>query len=349
MSSLSTDNRLNSGFAEKIKVVGAIVGILSAVALATFIGFKPEKKKLLEWEYVSKSSLVNQSAPAADKIQVFYENRQIKQLTVITAKLSNVGSVPVEGSDEVFPKVTFVEKVISADAKEPNRRGIKAEARFDEHSVEVRHGLLNPGDSIPVQILIEGDPGEPGSLPPVMYRIAGIEEPLTRYPSPTQTRVGVAYFHFARPVEYTILIVTSFIPLLVVGLALAAYFEALDSFFPERKLRKIRKQATLIAFQGGDTVGEKLGKILYRELPNPLDKKAQDLAKNIEPNPDESLNDYVNRAIDLIEPQVKPKLISQRFKALDKSAAISAIVILGVAVASALVLLGSWHRIITNY
>ena len=53
-----------SDVTEKIKIVGAVVGIVSALAaVATFVGFKPEKRKTLEWEYVSKSSLVIQPLP----------------------------------------------------------------------------------------------------------------------------------------------------------------------------------------------------------------------------------------------------------------------------------------------
>ncbi len=165
-----------SRIADRVKIIGAVVGIVSALAaVATFVGVKPGKKRILEWEYVSKSSLVNPATPATEKIQISYDGKQIKQLTVITAKLSNTGSLPIEGDDEMYPTVKFAEKVIRADAKEPNRRGIKAETKFDDHSVQVQHGLMNVGDSVPVQILLEGDPGEIAQLPPILYHVSGIE------------------------------------------------------------------------------------------------------------------------------------------------------------------------------
>jgi len=261
----------SSDVAEKIKIVGTVVGIVSAVAaVATFIGFKPEKRKVIEWEYVSKSSLVNPATSATEKIQVFYDARQIKQLTVITAKLSNTGSLAVDGSDEMYPVVKFSEKVIRADTKEPNRLGIRAEARFDEHSVEIRHGLLNPGDSIPIEILIEGDPGKITAFPPVLYRISGIEQPVTRYPAAVQARVGVAYFNFARPLEYLILIFVSFAPVLFSLLVAAGIALSLESMFPEKKLARILKNPASISVREGNSAQDKLAKKVYVDLPRPL-------------------------------------------------------------------------------
>src|ERR1044071_10361358 len=78
---------------EKIKLIATIVGILSPIlALATFIGFKPEKTKSLEWVYLSKSSLVNTTAASSEKIEVVYDGRKIKQLSVVSARLSNPGA-----------------------------------------------------------------------------------------------------------------------------------------------------------------------------------------------------------------------------------------------------------------
>ena len=67
---------------EQIKLILTIVGVLSPIiALATFLGFKPEKRKALEWEYVAKGSLVDPSVVSVEKIKVVYDGREITQLT----------------------------------------------------------------------------------------------------------------------------------------------------------------------------------------------------------------------------------------------------------------------------
>ena len=338
-----------SEVAEKIKIIGTAVGIVSALAaVATFIGFKPEKKKVIEWEYISKSSLVNPATPATEKIQVSYDGRQIKQLTVVTAKLSNTGALSVEGSDEMYPTVKFSEKVIRADTKEPNRLGVRAEAQFDEHSVEIRHGLLNPGDSIPIEILIEGDPGKISGFPPVLYRISGIEQPVTRYPAPVQARVGIAYFDFGRPIEYLILIFASFVPLLFSLLVAAGIGLSVESMYPERKLVKILKNPASVSVREGNSAQEKLAKALYVDLPSPLDKAAEKLVRETNQNPGDSQDDYVVRVTTAVKSQVMPTGISERLQRLDKGAVVVFATTAVLTIASVLVAIGSWHRLIVS-
>jgi hypothetical protein len=176
----------NEKWTEKFKLIAAVIGIASPIlAFATFLGLKPEKRKALEWEYLSKSSLVNPSAAAVEKIEVSYEQRKIKQLTVISARLVNVGAIPIDGNDVkdgAFPTVTFTNgvNVIGAEIKDRTPSNLKAAITFGTNYVRLEHGLLNPTDSVLLQLVLEGDPGELTSLPPVAYRISGITTPTTR-------------------------------------------------------------------------------------------------------------------------------------------------------------------------
>ena len=300
---------------------------------------------------MSKSSLVNPATPATEKIQVSYDGRQINQLTVITAKLSNTGALPIGGDDEMYPTVKFSKKVIRADTKDPNRRGIKAEAVFNDHSVEIQHGLMNVGDSVPIQILLEGDPGEIAQLPPVLYRVSGIEEPVTRYPSPTRARVGIAYFRFARPVEYFVLAIATLVPLFGIGIFVLGTKETAADMFPERKLsnRIFSSLITLQELADQDSFKYSVAHTLYGHLPFRIADKARDLAMATDMEVNETREGYVERVKKLVTEQVMPTRLSQRLVFLDKQGVLALIAVLACTIACGLIVLGCWQRLLGNY
>ena len=93
---------------------------------------------------------------------------------------------------------------------------------------------------------------------------------MTRYPAAVQARVGVAYFNFARPLEYLILIFVSFAPVLFSLLVAAGIALSLESMFPEKKLARILKNPASISVREGNSAQDKLAKKVYVDLPRPL-------------------------------------------------------------------------------
>jgi hypothetical protein len=88
------------------------------------------------------------------------------------------------------------------------------------NTLRIEHGLLNPGDSVSIEILFEGDPGDINQLPPVSYRIADILEPITKYLSNRPLKFQVTYFPLSRLWETILVILTSFIPLVLIGISI---------------------------------------------------------------------------------------------------------------------------------
>jgi hypothetical protein len=346
--------KTDTNFGEKIKTVAAGLAIVSAVvAVASFIGFKPERKKLLEWEYVSKSSVVNPAAPGTEKIQILYENRRIKQLTVVTARLTNIGSIPIDESDVkdgVFPSVRFSNTtVISAETKEANRPAIKASAAFDDHSVRIQHGLLNPGDSIPVQILLEGDPGEVTRLPQVVYRIAGIGDSVTRYPSTNTPRVGVAFFTFTRWFEYLVIIVATFTPLLGLMAVAAVAASSIDDMYPERALRRLENSPELVVSQDpGSSLNEVVAKAVTKRLPMRLAGQAEQVFATLPRKSGEEMEDYVKRSVQALRERILTIGWWDRLQLIDGANILAFFVFLLITAALGLVLFAAWVRLVMN-
>src|ERR1017187_589695 len=227
---------------ERLKLLLAIFGALSPIiSIAAFLGLQPEKRKALEWEYVTKSSLVNASATNFSII-VLYGSRQIQQLTTVSARLTNTGGAPIQETDvestvsgRKYPSVDFAStkaKVLNCNITGSNRPNITASCAVADNSVRLEHGLLNPGDSISVEIRLEGDPGDIHHLPRVTYRIAGIPSESTRYPSAGDTPVRVALLSMPLALEWAVLAVASALPISSLFLFGAVYRTAYQAAFP---------------------------------------------------------------------------------------------------------------------
>ncbi len=342
---------------EKIKLIATIVGILSPIlALATFIGFKPEKKKQLEWEYLSKSSLVNTSAASSDKIEVSYDGRKIKQLSVISARFSNSGALPVDSTDVkdgAFPTVVFPSSVtvIGAQIKGRVPSNLKAEISYGTNYVRLEHGLLNGSDFIEMQILLEGDPGDIAALPTVSYRISGIAAAITRFPSAPPRRVGPAFFGMPSVTEYFVLVLASLPPLFCLLGVWIISEQAIKSTFPEKQLAK--RYSSIVSAADSPAVTtpqlqELLAKQAFLSLSTPIDARARDIIQNFKVQTGETKIQYQERLRQKLLDEITPKSLLGRVKAMDKGDAFGALVFLVVGASSAMVMFASWYRAITG-
>jgi len=350
MSSLtaSEPKRESGSLSEKIKLIATIIGIASPIlALLTFVGLKPDKTKLLEWEYISKSTLVNSSAESVDKIEVAYSGRKIKQLTAISGRLSNVGSLPIDSSDVkdgAYPEIHFPSEVISAEMKGANRNGIKASVKTSGTSVFIEHGLLNPGDSIAVSLLVEGDFPDTNALPKVNFRILGIEEPSTRYPATKVDRASVVFFSFSKPIEFIVLIAASCSFLLCIAFVAVGGDSILKQVLPSKQIRRITEGA-ISSFNPDQKFSfqKHLAARYFFELRSPSDKLARTLIEETPISDGESHRDFAERVAVLVRKQLtQSSFISRLLRVKVEIFAVSLFII--VTVATALVFAACWHR-----
>jgi hypothetical protein len=85
----------------------------------------------------------------------------------VSARLTNIGGAPIQETDvestsngRRYPSVDFSStkaKVLNCNITGSNPAKITASCAVANNSVRLEHGLLNPGDSISVEIRLEGD------------------------------------------------------------------------------------------------------------------------------------------------------------------------------------------------
>lgn len=344
--------------AEKFKLFAAIVGIVSPIlALATFIGFKPEKAKSLEWEYQSKSSLVNTSAASSDKIEVFYDGRKIKQLSAISARLVNSGGLSIDSSDVkdgAFPTVIFPASVtvIGAQVTKLTPTDLKATISYSTNFVRIEHGLLNPTDNIELQILLEGDAGEIKAFPQVSYRISGITTAKTLFPSEPLRPIGVAYFNLPLFTDYLALILASLPVIVCFFIIWVPCQEAFMSVFPEKKM--VKRYSETISLSEWPIYKLKSAKELQDFLAERLvisgtpKEKVKDLVLRFEVQNSETKQQFSERLREKLLDELTPKSLFARIRVIDKGAVMVAIAFTAIGLSGALVLFASWFRLITG-
>jgi hypothetical protein len=208
------------------------------VAVATFLGLQPSKKKLLEWEYVAKNTLVNPSIGPVEKIEINYDGQKIDQLTAISGRLVNSGQVPISSNPDELeepPQLEFSDQTRIIGATITSRKNangttisdLKASCVITDNILRIDHGLLNPGDSVYVQILLQGDPGDIDQLPQVTYRIANIIEPSTRYPESKSEKPNPVFFDFSKSINFLLLLFSTLLPLMMIGASLFVAWESI--------------------------------------------------------------------------------------------------------------------------
>jgi len=241
----ASEEKATANWSDRLKMVLQVVGLASPIiALLAFLGLQPEKRKALEWQYVAKSSLLNAPSTTAN-IKILYDDHPIRQLTTISARLANTGGTPIQSSDvegttteRKFAAITFDSaraRILNCNVTGSNRSNVTAQCRVADNSVHIEHGLLNPGDSIGVELRLEGDPGDIRQLPKVQYRIAGISEETTTYPPEHDISVAATYPGFARRPEFILLGFGSFVPVFLFVIAIAGFVVATETALQSRK------------------------------------------------------------------------------------------------------------------
>jgi hypothetical protein len=358
--------KMKASFSEKLKLWATAIGILSPIlALFTFVGLKPEKKKQLEWEYVSKNSLVNPDAGSSEKIEVSYEGRKIKQLAVVSGRLLNNGTLPIESSDvkdDAYPTLEFRINVISAEIKSRNRNGIKAEISTTKDSVKIKNGLLNPGDELNIQILLEGDVPNLTELPNITYRIAGIEETSTKFPTLPAAKIRPAFFNFPPPIEYLILLAASFVALLPTLTAILFFTTAWEALWPENrikaKLANLHRERMELDAMDASRKAEisdaharaTLTKAYSEMLPEYLRPRFNQLVSAQQAQPGDSITTYWEWLANLVEKDVLRFSIWDRINLCDKRKLLAGsgfgigLLLLGASIS--LTLVASWYNLL---
>ena len=161
-------------------VVSAIAGVL-AVAAALFVFFqdRTDKSQRLEVHQISRTTLVNPALSSPTRrVEISYNGRKISDYAVFQFRISNSGGQPIRTADyEVPVTLNFgnVEQILWADQTSADPDALRIETQIKSKVVQLSNVLLNPKDSVTLEVATVPEPGKiPGAEPG--GRIAGVKK-----------------------------------------------------------------------------------------------------------------------------------------------------------------------------
>lgn len=230
-----------------------LAAIATSIAIATFFGLQGDRTKKIEVAYSSKLSLVSPDAVSDSGVEVLFQGRTINNLTKISARLSNSGNLPIEERDIEQPiSIPFQQgkvKILKAIITELRPSNLAAEILIGSQAdVIIKHRLLNPGDYIVFEVLLDGIPVE---LPAPIYRISGVSQVSLRLPESTPLSYSAAFLPVPRYLEYLIVVLGSILSILVAFVFLFLAKDVLETLFFSRRrllltLEKASKRETIL-------------------------------------------------------------------------------------------------------
>lgn len=161
-------------------VVGAIAGVLAvAVALFVFFQEKTDKSQRLEVIQVSRTSLVNpELASPSRRVEILYNGKRVADYAVFQFRITNIGGQPIRSVDyEVPVGLSFmnVSEILWADQTRSDPQELRVTTTVRDKAVELSSALLNPRDSLTIEVAIVPEAGKIPAAEPV-GRIAGVKK-----------------------------------------------------------------------------------------------------------------------------------------------------------------------------
>ena len=137
-------------------LVGAIATI-GAIIAAFVIYYLQKSKKRLSYEIISNTQLVGIENKVQDKIKIFYEDKLVENVHLVSIRFVNDGNQFVAIDDFTTPiNVKFGEgtNILTGEVLEQNPSELNATIIRTEDRVEVQPLLLNSNDSFTLNILL---------------------------------------------------------------------------------------------------------------------------------------------------------------------------------------------------
>lgn len=182
--------------------ISAFAAVL-AVIIASVRVIIAQKYRRLQF-LVSSFSLIDFKRASKDKIQIYYDENIVSNLSMVKVKVKNSGKRAIQKKDVVKPiEIVFNEKTKIIDwniaTTKPPGININLERLDDENKIKCNFDLLNPGAEADLELICIPDGGsipkfEMGivELKRVDVKIEGVEKPSDEpifYTKLTPTRI----------------------------------------------------------------------------------------------------------------------------------------------------------------
>lgn len=169
---------------ELVKVVIPAFSLLIAI-VNLVIWFKTRVRKELSYEY-SRVPVLRVAREVKRKLSILFQDEPVGNIDLIVLQVSNTGNTPITSEDYETPinfKVREPSKILSASVARAIPENLPASVSIKDQTVVVEPILLNRGDSIIIDMLIDEFDGtiRPDGRIVGVKKIESEEEKKARY------------------------------------------------------------------------------------------------------------------------------------------------------------------------
>jgi hypothetical protein len=161
-----------------ISALAALVAVFVTVVIF-FVGQRGRAKQL-EAVVLSKTTLLNPDIGSArSKLRVIYQDKEVRNVSIIQVRLRNSGAQPIRSVDIEEPiqiNLKGIEKLISAEIVHAEPPELTIKPSLLVNSVILNKSLLNPDDQFTLEIASVPASGMESSVHGVGGRIAGVKK-----------------------------------------------------------------------------------------------------------------------------------------------------------------------------
>jgi hypothetical protein len=157
-----------------LAAISALAGV-GAIVAAFWVYVRQRRRKELAYQIVSLSRLLQPETARIKRLQLTYDGSLVSDAYLFLIRLTNTGNEPIVRDDYETPiLVCFSPSPIVLDVEliASSHPNMIAQLERRDGQVAVHGLLLNPGDYVALQILLDGQPDQWT----VEGRIAGVTE-----------------------------------------------------------------------------------------------------------------------------------------------------------------------------
>lgn len=138
---------------------GAVLGALIAGGFSIWISKKSERKKQITLSHSFPSNLIAVHDNYNDVIKITIGDKEITNLILVEAFISNTGNVVVEDIDfsAMLLSECIVVSTVALDQKTEMLRDGSSTSTEDDKVIRCKIDYLNPGEEVALRLLVTGD------------------------------------------------------------------------------------------------------------------------------------------------------------------------------------------------
>ena len=140
-----------------IEILLGFSAVIAAITVPLLIYFLQKSKRRVAYEVVSNAQLVGVKSEVQNKIKIYYENKLVENVHLVSIRIINSGNQPTSIDDFARPisiQLGSNTNILTSEVLGLNPKDLDVSILKMQNSVEIQPLLLNPNDSLTLNILI---------------------------------------------------------------------------------------------------------------------------------------------------------------------------------------------------